>query len=173
MANTSYLRYTVEPWVRNELRNRYGRQFDARCLTLSSGGTHEFDAVSDDGNVVASIKANSGLTSGGNYPTGKVATCLNEVYYLTLVDARTRLLILTNSEFHEIFQRATAGKIAPGIDVVLVPLPREMQGTVDEVTRLASQEMSQEARLAATAVVAEEAGERGDDMPPPVNGGRI
>jgi hypothetical protein len=164
MANTSYLRYTVEPWVRGELSNRYGQQFEARVLTLAPGGTHEFDAVAADLSTVASIKASSGLTSGGNHPSGKVATCLNEVYYLTLVDARTRLLVLTNPQFHDIFLRAMTGKIAAGIDVLLVPLPRQMQATVDGVTRQASDEMSREVSVAATAVEAEEAGERGEDV---------
>ena len=147
-----------------QLTERCGTKFDAQVLTLSSGGTHEFDAVSDDGSVIASIKANSGLTSGGNHPTGKVATCLNEVYFLTLVTAPTRLLVLTNPEFKEIFQRTTAGKIAPGIEVILVPLPVEMQETVDGVTRKASDEMSRELTTAVTAVAAEEAGERGEDI---------
>ena len=93
-------------------------------LRLAPGGTHEFDAVSDDGRIVVSIKANSGLTSGGNHPTGKVATCLNEVYFLTLVDADVRLLALTNPAFHTIFTRITAGQIAPGIGVELLPLPQ-------------------------------------------------
>jgi hypothetical protein len=71
VANTSYLRYTVEPWVRDRLAERYGQDFYPRVLPLETGGSHEFDAVSSDGGIVASIKANSGLTSGGNHPTGR------------------------------------------------------------------------------------------------------
>lgn len=164
MANTSYLRYTVEPWVRDRLAEKYGQAFSPRVLPLTPGGTHEFDAVSHDRRIVASIKANSGLTSGGNHPTGKVATCLNEVYFLTLVDAWTRLLVLTNPDFHKIFTRATAGQIAPGVKVELLPLPADMQQSVDGVTALASMEMSREAVTAATALEAEEAGERGEDV---------
>lgn len=164
VANTSYLRYTVEPWVRDQLAEQYGQRFAPRVLRLAPGGTHEFDAVSDDGRVVVSIKANSGLTSGGNHPTGKVATCLNEVYFLTLVDADVRLLALTNPAFHAIFTKVTAGQIAPGIGVELLPLPADMQRMVDGVTALASREMSRDAATAASAVEAEEAGERGEDV---------
>lgn len=166
MANTSYLRYTVEPWIRDRLAKRYGQGFGPRVLRLAPGGNHEFDAVSSDGRIVASIKANSGLTSGGNHPTGKVATCLNEVYFLTLVEADERLLVLTNPDFHSIFTRVTAGQIAPGVTVELLPLPADMQRTVDGVTQLASKEMSREAVAAATAFEAEEAGERGEDVRP-------
>jgi hypothetical protein len=164
VANTSYLRYTVEPWVRDRLSEQYSQRFAPRVLRLAPGGAHEFDAVSDDSRIVASIKANSGLTSGGNYPTGKVATCLNEVYFLTLVDADVRMLVLTNPAFHAIFTQATAGQIAPGIRVELLPLPPDMQRTVDGVTELASREMSRDAAAAASAVEAEEAGERGEDV---------
>jgi hypothetical protein len=164
VANTSYLRYTVEPWVRDRLGQRYGQDFGPRVLQLEPGGSHEFDAVSNDGRIVASIKANSGLTSGGNHPTGKVATCLNEVYFLTLVNAEERLLVLTNPSFHTIFMRATAGQIARGVKVELLELPSDMQRVVDGVTELASREMSREAVTAASAVEAEEAGERGEDV---------
>lgn len=162
MANTSYLRYIVEPWIRERLTERYGQSFTARQLPLVPGGRHEFDAVSADRRIVVSIKANSGLTSGRNYPTGKVATCLNEVYFLTLVAAEERLLILTNRAFHEVFTRATRGQIANGIEVELVELPADMQQKVDAITRRASEEMGRERAAAASEVEAEEAGERGD-----------
>jgi hypothetical protein len=165
VANTSFLRYTVEPWIRERLAERYGQRFAPRVLPLEPGGSHEFDAVSNDGRIVASIKANSGLTSGGNHPTGKVATCLNEVYFLTLVDAQERLLVLTNPEFYGIFTGRTAGQVARGVKVELLPLPPDMQRTVDGVTELASKEMSREAVTAASALEAEEAGERGEDVP--------
>jgi len=131
-------------------------------LPLSPGGAHEFDAVSSDGSIIGSIKANSGLTSGGKHPTGKVATCLNEVYYLTLVSAPRRLLVLTNPGFYEIFSRTTAGHIAHGIEVLLVPLPPEMQAEVDRVTKRASDEMSRPVAVEAIALAAEEAGEQED-----------
>ncbi len=114
---------------------------------------------------MASIKANSGLTSGGNHPTGKVATCLNEVYFLTLVTAASRLLILTNPEFYGIFTRTTSGQIAEGVRVELLALPPEMQAAVDGITRRASEEMGREVVAAASALGAEEAGERGEDVP--------
>ena len=47
------------------------------------------------------------------------------------------------------------------VEVVLVPLPAEMQQEVDRVTKRASREMGPDAILAAAAVVVEEAGEQG------------
>ncbi len=86
------------------------------------------------------------------------------MYFLTLVNADVRLLVLTNPAFHAIFTRTTAGQIAPGIGVELLPLPSDMQRTVDGVTELASREMSRDTAEAASAVEAEEVGERGEDV---------
>ena len=55
MANTSYLRYTVEPWVRDRLAEQYRQGFAPRVLRLAPGGSHEFDAVSDDGRIVGTL----------------------------------------------------------------------------------------------------------------------
>lgn len=47
-----------------------------------------------------------------------------------------------------------------------IPLLPEMQNSVDGVTRLASEEMSRDAVSVGSAVAAEEAGERGEDVLP-------
>jgi hypothetical protein len=141
VANTAYLRYTVEPWVRARLEERYGRPFSSRVLGLTTGGKREFDAVSDDLSIVASIKAHSGLTSGGRNPSAKISSALLEVYFLTLVPAEVKLLILTDPEFFDIFAKNTAGRVAPGIAVERMALPAKMQAAVREVTRSASIEM--------------------------------
>jgi hypothetical protein len=86
------------------------------------------------------------------------------VYFLTLVDANERLLVLTNPNFHTIFMRATVGQIARGVKVELLELPSDMQQVVDGVTELASREMSREVVMAASATEAEEMGERGEDV---------
>jgi hypothetical protein len=142
LTNTSYLRYVVEPWIRTQLQVLYGQRFESRVLRLHPGGGHEFDAVSEDESVVAAIKTSTGKTSGGNHPTGKVAACLNDIYYLSLIDANVRLLILTNPEFHAIFMKTTTGKIAPGIEVKLITLPADLQIEVSGISQRASDEMS-------------------------------
>jgi hypothetical protein len=81
MANTSYYKTHVEPFVRGELHRLHGRAFSSQVLRLPTGGTHEFDAVADDGSIIASIKSLSGNTSGGKRPAGKYAVCLAELYF--------------------------------------------------------------------------------------------
>ena len=66
VADTRYLTKEVEDFVRAGLRQRHGIEFSKRKLRLTTEGEHEFDAVSADGKIVASIKAASARTSGGD-----------------------------------------------------------------------------------------------------------
>lgn len=72
MADTRYLTTVVEDYVRGRLEQFYGVKFTKQFLQLSTGASHEFDAVAADGSIVASIKATSGLTAGGRIPVGKL-----------------------------------------------------------------------------------------------------
>lgn len=144
MADTSYLRYTVEPWIREQLQGTYRQSFTSQVLELRTGGRREFDAVSEDRCVVASVKAHSGATSSGGIPSAKINSALLEIYFLMLVPADERILVLTNPEFFAIFNRSTKGRIVPEVRVELMPLPLDMQTRVDAVTKRASDEMARE-----------------------------
>lgn len=98
--------------------------------------------MSTDGTVVASIKSASGLTSGGRIPSGKIKDCLAELYYLSLVDAPIKLLVLTTPEFFDIFTKASKGAVAEGIEIINFPLAPEMQAKVDQIRSRASKEVS-------------------------------
>jgi len=111
-------------------------------LPLVTGGKHEFDAVSADLRVVASIKSASGLTSGGNLPSGKINSCIAELYFLSLVSAPIRFLVLTNPEFHRIFAQKMKGRVAEGLRIKLVELTPEMAEAVRQVQAKASKEVS-------------------------------
>lgn len=159
MANTAILRYKVEPVIRGRLAAEFNQLFASRILNLPGGAQREFDAVSADGTVVVSIKTSSGLTSGGNLPGGKINSCIADLYYLSLVDAPVRRLVLTNPEFYDIFTTRMRGAIAPGIEVVLSPLDAELQAEVDQVIAAASREMGATAMEAAAAIAVEDQAE--------------
>jgi hypothetical protein len=117
MADTRFLTKEVEDFVRLGLQQLHGTEFSKRQLSLTTGGKHEFDAVSADGRIVASIKATSARTSGGNLPQGKFNNAIAELYYLSLVEAPTRVLVLTNSDFRDLLIRKIPGALAPGISI--------------------------------------------------------
>lgn len=151
VANTAYLRREVERYVRHQLSDEFDQSFTSEFLALRPGGRHEFDAVSADRSVVASVKSASGLTSGGKKPSGKIKDCLAELYYLSLVDAPIRRLVLTTPAFFDIFEKVTAGAIADGLALVCMPLPPEMQRQVDLIVQEASKEVTPAAAAAAVA----------------------
>ena len=143
-ADTTFL-VEIEDHVRAKLSDDFSAEFTKQYLVLPGGGRHEFDAVSDDRQFIASIKSASGRTSGGRHPAAKVKDCIAELYYLSLVNAQRRALILTTPDFHALFIRVMAGKIAPGLEVMHYPLPEHLQAKVAAVQTLASKEMSLEA----------------------------
>ena len=142
MADTTYLRQVVERTVRDALAKEFGARFEARALALTTGGTHEFDAVSEDGVVVASIKSASGKTAGGKNPSGKIKDSIAELYFLSLATAPIRVLVLTSPDFYAIMSGVLLGRLAPGLSLKLVPLPRHIQEQVEHVQKVASEEVS-------------------------------
>jgi hypothetical protein len=139
MANTRYLTTAVEDEVRHSLSERHQTSFHRRTMRLQAGGEHEFGAVSDNGRIVASIKTASPSGPGGRDP-GKVVNCFAELYFLSLVRARRRLLVLTSAEFCELFQAVARGKVATGIDIVHIPLSAGVQARVSAVQQAAGNE---------------------------------
>jgi hypothetical protein len=148
MAKTLEYKTKIEPFIREALaENHPGHIFTEKPLPLrkKKDGTyalHKFDAVSEDNSIVASIKSNSWLTSGGKRPSGKIGEIYQSLYFLGLVQAKTKLLILTDNETYEGFLRECDGKIAEDIMVKFYPLSPELQQLATEVKEKASQEMS-------------------------------
>ena len=149
MADTRVLKHRVEPFVREELEAEYGQPFNQQFLPVGrradgSAAMHEFDAVSADRRIVAGIKSSSGKTSGGRRPSGKIASAYKELYFLSLVDADHRILVLTDPEFYRIMMSESDGKLAFGLELMLIELPPKLKEQVQAVHKAASQEMSAE-----------------------------
>ena len=142
MADTTFIKTTVEPYVRDILSREFGAPFDSEAVTLSTGGTHEFNAVSQDGRTIATIETASGRTSSGALPSGKFKNAEADLYYLTLVSAPARLLVLTDPEFYELLSARLDGRLAPGISLRLIELPNDIRSELRTVQRAASKEVS-------------------------------
>ena len=147
MANTQALKNQVEVYVREKLEQEFCQSFRKQKLPVGlkkdgSEAMHEFDAVSEDRSIVVGIKSSSGKTSGGRFPSGKVAAAYQELYFLSLSKAERRILLLTDPEFYEIFKKHSDGKIVPGLELMLVPLSPELGRQAQIVQQAASREMS-------------------------------
>ena len=140
MANTATLQGAIE-WVREDLARRHGTPFAKATVSLRSGGSRTFNAVADDGSVVATITNSSGETSGGKKPTGKIRGAITELYFLSLVDAQRRMLVSTNRSFLGFLERELEGALIDGLTLQHVELPDEFAAAVQRVSEVASQEM--------------------------------
>jgi hypothetical protein len=137
MVSTRQLTTAVADHVRDVLSAQYQTVFRRQRLRLQPGGYHEFDAVSENGRVVASVKTAAG---GGRHPAGAAANCLAELYFLSNAQARRRILVLTSPEFHELFRTAMAGKIPNNVEIIHIPLPPDVESRVAAVQRSGTDE---------------------------------
>lgn len=141
MADTSYIPANAQGYIRSELENIYGQKFTTMKLEVSPGGTRKFAAVSDDLSIVAEIKTSGGKTSTGKNPSGKINSAIVKLYYLSLLNIPKKLLILTNSEFYEIFTKKIDGFLVPGIEIRLMELPEWMENEIRKIQAEASKEV--------------------------------
>ncbi len=143
MANTAVLRRIVEPYVRKILAGEYGVPFHAASHPsgLATGGRHRFDAVSQDGRIVAAIKT-CGLNFRGKGEAGKRRAVMEDLYLLRLVAASVRLMVLTDQAFYAFMTKELGGKLVPEIVLKYVQLPGDMQEEVRRVQKVASEEVT-------------------------------
>jgi hypothetical protein len=87
MADTR-IQLEVEDWVRrNWMASHFSMKFSRERLPLRSGGVFDFDAVSEDHSVVATISTSGSKTSGGKNAVGKMLKLRSDMLFLTMVEA--------------------------------------------------------------------------------------
>jgi hypothetical protein len=135
----------VEDWVReNWLANEFGQKFYRDRVRLSSGGVFDFDAVSVDQRVVASISTSQARTAGGNLATGKMMKLRSDMLFLTMVVTAERRLIVLTSEcmFHQCLKESKGGRVPPEVEFLLADIPDELERKLISARRVASTEVS-------------------------------
>jgi hypothetical protein len=141
VANTSILK-SVEPLVRRWAADEYQRPIEAAelALELISGGRHKFDVVSVDRTLIGGVKANRARDD-GTAGTGVIKSLFTELYFLTLVEAEVKLLVLTDPALYRYFLRQAKGRIAPGIEVIEFTLPEEIAALLAPAHEASSSEI--------------------------------
>jgi len=104
----------VEDWVRrNWMPAHFGRKFSRERLPLRSGGVFDFDAVSDDHSIVATISTSGAKTSGGKHAVGKILKLRSDMLFPTLVEAERRVIVLTEKDMLDQCNKEFAGGRVP------------------------------------------------------------
>lgn len=118
------------------LTERQGVAFAKARLPLRSGGVHEFDAVAADGSIVAEVK------TAGTMNAGQLHSCTSALYFLSLVEAPRRVLIMTHRAAHDRFVTLMHGKIVPEVEVEYVVLPHDLAAEVARLRQIAADEIT-------------------------------
>jgi hypothetical protein len=143
MADTS-VQIEVEDWVRRKwMPEQFGMKFSRERLRLRSGGVFDFDAVSDDETIVATISTSGAKTSGGKYAVGKILKLRSDMLFLTMVEAKRRIVVLTERDMCDQCEKEVAGgRVPPEIEFVCVMLPEELNRRLIAARMKASVELT-------------------------------
>jgi len=119
----------VEDWVRrNWMASHFGTKFSRERLSLRSGGVFDFDAVSEDHLIVATISTSGSKTSTGKYAVGKMLKLRSDMLFLTMVATKRRLIILTERDmFDQCEKEVTGGRVPPEIEFACATIPDDLR----------------------------------------------
>lgn len=144
MADTR-VQLEVEDTVREGwMRQRFGQPFYRNRVRLSSGGVFDFDAVSEDRSIVASISTSSARTSSGKHAVGKLMKLRSDMLFLLLAEgANQKYIILTEKSMHELCLKEQANGRAPKeVQFLLAEISPELEQRLVRARHAASKEVS-------------------------------
>jgi hypothetical protein len=88
----------------------------------------DFDAVSDDHSIVATISTSGSKTSAGKHAVGKILKLRSDMLFLTMVDAKRRGIVLTERDMcDQCTKEAIGGRVPPEIEFVCAEIPEELR----------------------------------------------
>lgn len=127
MADTR-VQLEVEDWVRtNWMKEKFGQSFHRERIALRSGGVFDFDAVSADRLVVATISTSGSKTSSGKHAVGKMLKLRSDMYFLLLAETKRRIVVLTEKDmFDQCIKEKESGRVAKEIEFFCAEIPIEM-----------------------------------------------
>ncbi|SRR6266446_7795743 len=128
MADTR-IQLEVEDWVRrNWMPAQFGAKFSRERLRVRSGGVFDFDAVSEDHSIVATISTSGSKTSSGKNAVGKILKLRSDMLFLTMVEAERRVVVLTERDMLDQCQKESeGGRVPKEIEFVCSTIPEELR----------------------------------------------
>ncbi len=117
-----------EDWVRlNWLPKRYDQPFHRERVELSSGGVFDFDAVSADRSIVATISTSGAKTASGKHAVGKLLKLRADMLFLLLANAPRSLVVLTERDMYDLcLKERQGGRMPQSIEFVHAKLPKDL-----------------------------------------------
>ncbi|MCI0809826.1 MAG: hypothetical protein J4N63_11795 [Chloroflexi bacterium] len=143
MANTSRIKILVEPEVRAWLGERFQATFSEETMPIITGSSHDVDAVSADGSIIADILSNRAKTRTGRSNTGGLRKAETDFWRLSAVTTSnvvTRLMVFTNADFMKVVRKRIGDPSTMKVEFLHCPLKRGTQHELDRVLDDASRE---------------------------------
>ena len=123
--------------------SQFGTNFFRERLRLRSGGVFDFDTVSEDRSIVATISTSGAKTAGGKHAVGKTLKLRSDMLFLTMVAAKRRVIVLTERDMCDQSEKEYAGgRVPPEIEFVCAVIPDELRARLIEGRERASGESS-------------------------------
>jgi hypothetical protein len=128
MADTRTQVEVEERVRRNWMPSHFGMTFSRERLPLRSGGVFDFDAVSGDRFIGGTISTSGSKTSGGKNAVGKTLQLCSDILFLTLIDTRRRVVVLSERDRFDPCQKEGAGGRVPHkIEFVCAVIPDDLR----------------------------------------------
>ena len=125
------------------MSTEFGMKFSRERVKLRSGGVFDFDAVSEDHSIVATISTSGSKTSGGKNAVGKILKLRSDMLILTMVDAKRRVIVLTERDMYDQCEKeAAGGRVPPEIEFVCALIPDGLRHRLVAARSKASEESS-------------------------------
>ncbi len=135
MDNSNALADAVK-WIREVyLPKKYHQSFHEKKLELQSKALVKFDAVSEDGEIVAAISTNSGYTSGGRTNEDDLQKTRSDALHFLMLDyiPKERLMIFTEQSMIDLVKdEKKRDRFPAALKIVKVKLPPELEEKIVE-----------------------------------------
>jgi hypothetical protein len=145
MANTN-AQLGAEKWIRKEhLPNLYGQEFTKRNMILKTRGEFAFDAVSEDGNIIATISTSSAEIARGRIASSKLNKRRSDAlfFYMLPKMPTKELFVCTEQSMADLIKSEIGnGRFPTEFEIIQVGLPQELAEKVAESRRVAAREVT-------------------------------
>ena len=143
MADTR-VQLQVEDWVRQHwMPEEFGTQFHRERISLISGGVFDFDAVSSDRTIAATISTSGAKTASGKSAVGKLLKVRSDMLFLLLAKVERRLVILTESDMYaRCLKEREGGRVPQEIEFARAEIPADLQQRLVKARAASSNEVS-------------------------------
>lgn len=134
----------AENWIREEyLPKKYGQPFREKSLELQSRALARFDAVSEDGEIVAAISTCSGFSSNGRKNEDELNQTRSAALRFLMLDyiPKERLMIFTEQSMIDLVKdEKKRDRFPKALKIIKVKLPPELAARINDAQGASSEE---------------------------------